>query len=160
MQVRWNIADKSAFLVTLLIAIYYLALAIMPRLEGAVLPVTSLATLTSYEPAPPPEWRGVWAAEATKLRECDYVLGSIRWYLGQPGGRTQRVHAKFEDAPEIRSKGVLDWDGLVIDLDPDVLLTNSYAIVVHQCPWRWWETETVFYLSGQSPDKVQITHSR
>ena len=145
MVVRWNIWDRAAFVATVLTIGYFVSLDFMPRIDGMLRPVTSLAQLTSYTHSPPPEWRGVWGAKAVKHRECEYVLGSIRWYFGEPGGPRQQVYAKFEDEPQIRSTGELEWEALVVDLDPNIVMTRSYATVRHRCPWTWWDTETMYF---------------
>lgn len=129
---------------------YFAAKEYMPRLEGRAFPVVSQAALGDHILTPPPAYRSLWEAQATKLRDCEYIGGSLRWYLGPRDGRRVQVVSHFTDPPQVRGVGVLEWDGLRIDLQPDLVLSNSHATVRHQCRWRWWQTETVFYDSTEA----------
>jgi hypothetical protein len=143
---EWGKSDYFVLSIALFLVFIYPNL---PAIEGRFFPVVSKAVLISSENTPPPEYRHTWVAQAEKLRACNYVRGSLRWYLGPIGGRVAGVKADFTDAPEVRFRGALSWEGLVIDLSDDLVLSNSYATVRHQCPWRFWETESIFYLSPQ-----------
>lgn len=147
-DMRWNQLDKIGFVLVLFIAFISATKHFMPRIEGAFFPVVSHATLLEATPKPPPDYRYEWSAWATKYRGgCDYIRGSITWYLGPKDGRRAEVGAVFIDPPQIRDAGILEWSGLQIDLNPVEVRKNSYATVRHQCPWRWWETESDYYLS-------------
>lgn len=125
----------------------------MPRFEGSLWPVVSPVALfeSGAIPAPPPP-RTRFRAAAVKYRECDFV--GIEWYLGQRGGRKTKVTAQFEDRPQIRDVGTLEWAGLVVGLSDAETRQDSYADVLHQCPafrlggalvMRPWLTRTRFY---------------
>ncbi|WP_299830647.1 hypothetical protein [uncultured Roseobacter sp.] len=136
-------------------ALAFLAERLMPAVEGRLSPVVAPAALVKYSKAPPPSYRNVWQAQANKLRGCEYVLGSLRWYLGPVGGRRVQVVAAFLDPPQVRTEGLLEWQGLQIDLDPELVKTNSHATVRHRCPWRFWEVESVFFTSDQKPEVTE-----
>jgi len=145
--------DYFAVLMFLIVSIHYVGDIVMPRVEGRVFPVVRPATLESFTMQPPPPWRTIWTASASKVRSCKYIVGSLKWYYGLPSANNQQVVARFEDPPKIRSMGVLHWDGLVVDLDPTETRLNSFATVRHQCAWRWWETESVFYKPPNAKNK-------
>lgn len=126
---------------------YFLVDEYLPAIEGRYFPVVAQARLVSHDPSPPPPYRAVWQATAVKLRDCEYISGSLSWYLGPLNGRRTQVPARFLDPPQVRGVGLLQWEALQIDLVPESVVTNSHARVRHQCPWRFWETETVFYAS-------------
>lgn len=143
----WTRRDNVALVVSVLLAGYFWAHEYMPRIEGNAFPVVTPARLGGFEVTPPPPYRSTWQASAEKLRDCEYIQGSLSWYLGPQDGRRVQVPATFTDPPQVRGVGLLHWEGLRIDLAPDLVRTNSHALVRHQCPWRFWETETVFYSS-------------
>ena len=121
----------------------------LPASEGRFFPVVENTVLIQSVNTPPPDHRHTWTARAHKVRDCKYVGGSLKWYLGPRGGRIVDVRAGFTDPPKLRLPGVLELTGLVVDLKADLVVTNSFATVRHQCPWRFWETESIFYLSAQ-----------
>ena len=90
-------------------------------------------------------------ATAQKFRDCPPE--KVRWYLGRRGGWSwDAVYVGFLDGAQIRPPGDLAWDGIIVGLPPDQLLSNSYADAVHNCwgkfvPWRgWpWVTRSRFY---------------
>lgn len=102
-----------------------------PRLQGWAAPVTDMATLHEATHSPPPDYRHTWTATAWKNRDCDFR--GLDWFLGSDVGRGPEVVAYFIDKPQERSTGLLEWDGLVIDLDPQQVLHNSHAFVDHTC---------------------------
>lgn len=119
----------------------------MPYIEGALFPVVIDVHLIEHKSAPPPPWRTIWTADAKKERDCSYIVGSIQWYIGTPDGNKQAVQSKFNDKPQLRTAGVLEWEDLSVDLDPETTKENSYSTVRHQCSWRWWQTESLFFVS-------------
>lgn len=143
---EWGRSDYLALSIAAFLVFLYPHL---PKIEGRFFPVVSGAVLINSENTPPPEYRHTWVAQAEKLRDCKYVGGSLRWYLGPIGGQIVDVRAQFTDPPQLRMPGALEWTGLVVDMNSDLVLTNSYATVRHQCPYRFWETESIFYLSSQ-----------
>ena len=145
-RVTWNKYDALALCFSLALVVFFGAREVMPYVEGRLFPVIEPATLESFTPQPPPAWRARWVASAKKNRECGYILGSISWSFGETGGANQQVFARFDDKPAVRGVGILRWDSLVVDLDPSIVLDQSFATVRHQCAWRWWQTESIFYL--------------
>lgn len=143
----WNNWDKLMTFLCLCIILYPITTSQLPQIEGRYFPVVSQVSLTHLERTPPPDYRNLWSGDAEKLRNCEYIQGSLSWYLGSFEAR-QQVDSQFLDKPEVRVVGTLHWSAIEISLDRDLVMTNSYALVRHQCPWRWWQTETLFYVSG------------
>lgn len=111
-------------------------------LEGRLFPVVSRAELISSRSYPPPVFRTIWVARAFKYRNCQYLR--TEWFLGPRDGARVLVPAEHVDAPEVRGPGLLQWEGLVIWLEPEAVLQNSHADVIHRCHFLW-ETRTPFY---------------
>lgn len=133
---------RSHAITAALVAIYWVTtFFIEPAVEharrtipGIINPVVLPATLGQHRPFPPPEYRFIWKAAAYKVRaeeECEYH--HLEWWYGRRGYPSQPIQSGFTDPPESRGKGLLEWDGLWISLQPDVVLTNSYAYVYHDC---------------------------
>lgn len=124
------------------------ALALFPNFFGAVegrfFPVMGPLTLTDPTPVPPPEYRTKWHGTADKLRDCEYIR--TEWYLGEYGiGGKVPVRVTYTDPPKVRGPGQLEWDGIVITLDPTLTLESSYSVAVHQCGIRPWQTRTIWF---------------
>lgn len=117
--------------------------------QGNLWPVVSPIVLSQSTPTGPPPHRHTWSGASDKYLDCDYILGSVQWFNGSIDGRAQEVTAYFLDAPEIRDVGTLEWDALVIYLDPYEVLNNSYAYVWHDCG-QPWPVRTLFYNSAET----------
>lgn len=111
--------------------------------EGARAPVVTPVVLSDPKQFPPPEYRHKWAGTSEKLRECEFL--DVVWYFGPRDGRKVEVPAFFSDPPKLRGVGVIEFEGIVISLDPEAVTNNSHAYVIHQCPGRFWRTITPFY---------------
>lgn len=125
----WMQAKREAFVWVRAIPILLVIWVVWPGLETRVWPVITEIDILSAEDA-----GGGWTkmeVEADKLRDCDWR--AIEWFVGQRGHRNAQVQANFLDAPEVRSIGRLHWDGLMIRLPLDVILTNSFGNVYHEC---------------------------
>ena len=114
--------------------------------EGRLFPVMGPLTISDPVPYPPPSYRARWQGQAEKKRNCEFVR--MEWYLGPRHGGRVRVSSEFLDRPEVRSAGVLSWEGIVISLPVGEVLANSHADVIHQCGYRPWQTRTRFYDSA------------
>jgi hypothetical protein len=143
-----NISMSLIFLGWLVLVGSLLVKDVMPRVEGKWFPVITPAQLSDPMNDPPPSFRNIWSAQAEKLRDCTYVLGSLTWYLGTPA-RHQQVNSYFKDKPQVRPPGELLWNSLVIELDVGQVRAQSYATVRHRCPGRPWEVESLFFMSSQ-----------
>lgn len=85
---------------------------------------------------------------AFKLRDaCRYKDGSLRWWVGEPGGLFQEATARFRDRPQVRAGGWTEWTGIVVGLTPDQIHTKSFARVKHYCPWVPIPITSFFYIS-------------
>ena len=117
------------------------------QIEGRLFPV--MGTLEIHDPEEADD-RSVtkWKGHAEKLRNCNFVR--LEWYLGPRNGRHVIVdrEAAFTDKPQIRSTGRLHWEGILVHLSPKATRENSFADVIHRCPWRPWEVRTRFYTSS------------
>lgn len=112
------------------------------EIEGRIWPVMGPLEVSDPVPFPPPSYRYVWAGQADKLRDCDFV--SVTWYLGPRNGRRVVVRSEFADKPQVRGVGTLFWSNIRIALDPAEVRQNSHADVLHDCGWPWL-TKTQFY---------------
>lgn len=112
-------------------------------LEGQYWPVTTEAVLVSGAADPPPDHRSIWEHTATKLRECNWVR--TQWYVG-PRDAGVPVRTEYSGPPNVNAVGDLHWDDLRIWAFAEDVQTYSYAYVYHQCPHRWYETRTLFYV--------------
>ena len=123
-------------------------------LEGKYFPVTSFAKLEETGKISS-DGLYIYEAKADKFRDCDYYVGSIEWYLGPTLGRKQGVRATFYDKPQIRDKGILEWESLAVQLDLETIELNSHSYVYHQCPFRPWKTRTLFYDSSKGKTNAE-----
>lgn len=141
--VKWEPVSWSVFVLGGAILIsphleYYLG-----KWEGALFPVVNPKfTITSIEEI---DNNVVVSGRAFKRRDCNYVLDSLRWYLGEKNGAHAEVRAYFTDPPTIReNERWTSWEGVVVDLSPFQITTNSFATVDHKCSSPWKVT-SVFY---------------
>ena len=115
-------------------------------IEGRLFPVMTTLQISDPTPYPPPNYRTRWRGESVKQRACEFVR--LEWFLGPRKGPHVQITSEFVDQPQIRGTGLIQWDGIVVSLPPSEVLANSYADIIHQCPYRPWETRTRFYDSG------------
>ncbi|WP_406720439.1 hypothetical protein RPE78_09675 [Thioclava litoralis] len=79
---------------------------------------------------------------------CDF-LGLV-WWLGDRHGQAVRVPARFDDRPQIRAVGRMEFEALVVGLSEDQL-NDSYSDVRHACHGRngdrafLWPTRSKFW---------------
>lgn len=123
----------------------------LPKLDGRLRPVVSNLTVTGYERR---DQVTVLRGYATKHRECTYL--DIEWYLGDPDGRAAQISAYFEDRPQIRPMGRLEWEAIVVGLNPKLIKESSYAYVVHRCNGSPFRTRTRFYVPENWPPEVRV----
>lgn len=113
-------------------------------IEGGLFPVVGPASLELVR-----EVDGVtlYAAEAEKLRDCEWVR--TEWFLGDIDGRAAQADMRHLDPPEVRTPGALSWDAIEVDLTDRQVRRNSYAYVYHKCHGDWlWETRSLFFLGS------------
>lgn len=114
------------------------------RLEGEIATVIDPSlTITNY--AVDDAGLTKLTGYATKVRECDYVNGSLEWYFGTPD-RNVGVTSYFDDKPAINNPGVLEWEAIIVGLSEERIKSNSFATVKHDCGWPWLTIST-FYSS-------------
>lgn len=148
--------------VNLMVAAFFLALLVGPnvmvsigKLEGKLFPVLDpMLTIMNIEAADP----GIntttkMDGRAYKKRECTYIAGSLRWYLGKPGGAYIEIDANFTDPPKLReNEEWTDWEGIIVDLNLVEVQQNSFATVQHDCGLPW-PTESMFFNSWLPKEK-------
>lgn len=99
------------------------------RQLGVYFPVVTEITVTSVEDVMVDEQQGVkLAGDALKLMNCKYL--GIEWKLVGPQGVT--VTARFSDPPKVNPTGELHWDGLLVGISRERLV-STYGEVVHSC---------------------------
>lgn len=111
--------------------------------EGEWFPVTSRAALISAEPF---DGGALVYFQFTKVRECEFI--GLSWFKGQPDGVFDRVRINFngdgDDSGSTRPRGTQIAGPWFIDIPPNELQANSFAIVRHRCH-PFWQTSTIFY---------------
>lgn len=130
----------------LMLVAYAALVPAMPHIEGKVLPVTSdteIRIVGGYEGR---EGWTVIEGSAVKERPCNFE--AVRFYLGD-----RKAHARaqliFLETTKARPQGRFAFGQWAVQLTPEQLRTNSYAIVKHSCHWVW-PTYTTFY---EAPDR-------
>lgn len=122
------------------------------RLEGNINPVVTPIKITEMN-ITEDGWTQV-VGTFTKLRECRPF--DIRWYQGDRriSGRGDRIPVPvrfvdvFGDNQAIgeAEPGEVEVTQLMVDLAPELIVTDSYAYVYHFCHnRRLWETRSLFY---------------
>ena len=109
--------------------------------EGRINPVMGQLTISHLVEAPP--FLTTFDGEAVKLRDCDWV--ESRWYIGRRDGMAVATLWEYAGPPRIRESGDLEWISQTVRMARGDLLNNSFADVVHNCPWQPWATVTPFY---------------
>lgn len=77
---------------------------------------------------------------------CDF--DDLAWRLD--ADRAPRVPIEFLEGTKEREGGIQEFGPWLVQLSPSQR-TRSRAVVFHQCPYRPWLTETVFYV-GPTPE--------
>ena len=116
-------------------------------LEGYWFPVTDHMVITGWNQE---KTRLVGQGRANKLRAgCEYR--SVEWNLGEPG-RSVPVAGDFDDPPAVNSvTGQLEWESIWVR-PPTLDWHDLFAYVWHQCPGRWYETRTLWYVGDVDID--------
>lgn len=118
-----------------------------PELEGKYFPVVDPSLRITAIRADDGDG-SIVSGTAFKARgECNFILGSLKWYLGTPE-RWVRVNAFFTDPPEVRSGGWHSWSGLRVALSPSQVVHNSFATVEHDCGAPW-PVVSIYYQSAK-----------
>lgn len=113
--------------------------------HGAFFPVLD-PTLTITQISESDGETSIIQGKAKKVRDCEYIPGSLRWYEGTPA-RGVLKPATFLDKPKERDTGWTEWEGIRVLLGPTAILENSYATVQHACGWPWPIT-SIYYQSA------------
>ena len=99
------------------------------RTLGGIWPVVSMLEIEDVEAV---DVDGLAATRITgtahKLRDC--VFRGVSFYLHGPDDVP--VDAKFIDKPAVNGVGKLEWDGLLVGIEPN-RLWETYGEVEHNC---------------------------
>jgi len=68
---------------------------------------------------------------AKRLRDCNFI--ELHWYVGRDGEQSAAAEVKFLDRPQVRPLGKTHWNGIIVDLSPEEVISNSHAVVEYQC---------------------------
>ena len=114
--------------------------------EGYVDPVMTPLQISNPRQGPT-QFSTTFDSQSTKLRgDCVWI--GTNWYIGERDDLSVRTEGAYSDRPTINGAGVLTWLNQTVEMSPDELFLNSHANVVHQCPYRLWQTVTPFYDSN------------
>lgn len=111
------------------------------KVEGRFFPVVNGVTVERTESAPD-QYTRIWGSFSLNRAGCDFsglewrLTGNVRDYV---------VDLVFEEGTRKRAGGKQAFGPWRVQLTSEQLTERSAAIAYHQCPWRWWKTETVFY---------------
>lgn len=130
---------KGVFYGAMAVALTVFAQSFGGPLEGAIRPVVRDVDISRMEPVDAISTR-IWG-RFQKIRDCDFF--GLDFYLGTPG-HASRALLVFEEGAKVRDDGYEDFGPWVVQLTPDQINTNSFAIAKHQCHFAWI-TETRFY---------------
>lgn len=124
-----------------LIAILALGWTVGTTREGEWFPVTSPAELVSVEPF---NGGSLVYFRFNKQRECEFI--GLSWFRDtEPFDRVRiNFNVDDDDSATTRPRGDQVAGPWFIDLPPDELQENSFAIVRHRCH-PLWQTSTIFY---------------
>ncbi len=111
-------------------------------LDGALFPVFTNVQLVSAEPGPRPL--------STKLhmtfykeRDCTYL--DSEFFVGTPEAGL-KVTSEWLEPPAILGADTEGHSFRILNMPPEALRNNSYAIAYHDCYNGWlWRTATVFW---------------
>lgn len=110
-------------------------------IEGRFAPAVTDVEVSRIDPVGETHSR-IWGSMRIVRAGCDFA--GLEWFLL---GTSRRVLADlvFEEGAKERGNGVQDFGPWLVQLTPDQLQNRSVAVAYHDCPWRWWRTETTFY---------------
>lgn len=112
----------------------------LPSVEGYLYPVTGQAAFTRVEDVRP--GYTIIEGQLEKRRPCDF--DAIAVYLGSITGGGARARITFLESAKTRPTGSFEFGPWEVQLTSEQLLTNSYAVVTHQCH-ALWPTRTVIW---------------
>lgn len=110
-------------------------------IEGRFFPVVKDVRVTRIDAAENGRSR-IWGQFNLTRAGCDFH--DVEWEL-VGAKRSVLASVEFEEGAKERGDGLQEFGSWLVQLTPDQLKERSRAIVYHECPWRWWRTETHFY---------------
>ncbi|MER5172676.1 hypothetical protein [Thioclava kandeliae] len=125
---------------------YLFLVTVPPWVESTFWPVSGPLHITEVTETPEGVRIKGWAVKYRS--DCDFL--APEWWLGERDGRAVRVAARFDDKPQIRPAGRMEFEALVVGLTKDQL-DDSYSDVRHACHGRigdrafLWATRSKFW---------------
>lgn len=107
-------------------------------LEGYKFPVASGFDITRSESAGAGQTR-VWGSFTIQRPRCNFV--GLQWSLVGPA-RKAAAAIIFEEGTKVRDGGLNEFGPWLVQIDISQIEAASELVVFHQCPGRWWVTET------------------
>lgn len=130
---------KSMFFGALAVALTVFTQSFGGAVEGAVNPVVDDVEISKMSPVDAISTR-IWGS-FEKLRQCDFL--DIEFFLGVPGGASKAL-VVFEEGAKVRGDGREEFGPWIVQLTPEQIESNSFALVHHRCHFGWI-TETRFF---------------
>lgn len=111
------------------------------EIEGQIAPVVSEAVIERTEPTKNGYTR-IWGSFFIDRPSCSFA--GLKWRLS---GAVRDVTANviFEEGTKERPGGYTAFGPWLVQLTEDQINNASVSSSFHNCPWRWWETETQFF---------------
>ena len=104
-----------------------------PEVEGALFPAVTDFEITRIEQAGPLYSR-IWGTFDRPRAECNFA--GLSWYLGTRE-RSSIAIVTFEEGAAVRPGGGTTFGPWLIQLTPEQVEQNSYAVALHQCHPLW-----------------------
>jgi hypothetical protein len=140
----WSRWDKAALLGVIATVFFLMLQDSIGRAEGHIWPVTVGTQIEQTETDGPFATR-VWGSFEIVRPECSFR--KIEWLLVGLS-RDVPISIVYEAGPKVRPGGINGFGPWLLDLSPEQL-KQTRATVFHQCKWRPWLTETLFYEGEQ-----------
>lgn len=137
---RWRVFDQFMMVVAFIL----FAQLVGPTLgkwEGSFFPVARNFEITSVVPSVGES--SIIRGNVTILRPSCHFVG-IKWNEFSPSGRHAPVRINFMERSRVREAGPSRFGPWGISIPPEDL-ERTRAVVLHQCPYRFWLTETTIY---------------
>lgn len=131
---------RTGFVITLGLFGWIALSPALPPVEGYLYPVTGRAEFTRVEDVRP--GYTIIEGHMDKLRPCNF--DHIAVYLGSIRGGRARARITLLESSKTRPPGAFEFGPWEVQLTREQLLTNSYAVVTHQCH-PLWPTRTVIW---------------
>lgn len=119
----------------------YFATANLGQIEGHFFPVVTEVSLNTFNET---EYLSTEISGSFVLGRPSCDFKGLEWSLV---GASREIAAPvvFLGGAKDRGGGLNEFGPWRVQLTEKQIKSQSRAVVIHKCPWRWWRTETVFY---------------